>query len=126
MMVPDNYHISDNYARYSPQGNFSLQQAVELLIESVIHSRNHAIGKLLIDTRGLHGFSSPSAYDRFFLSVQLAYEAAGLIKIAFVARPELIDPQKFGITVARNRGLQADVFTSGSEALAWLLDPSVT
>ena len=33
----------------------------------------------------------------------------------------MLDPDRFGITVARNRGLFANVFTSETEALAWLL-----
>ena len=37
-----------------------------------------------------------------------------------VARAEMIDPQKFGVTVAENLGLITDVFTLQAEALAWL------
>ena len=40
-----------------------------------------------------------------------------------VALPEMIDPGRFGITVARNRGFFADVFDSEEEAVEWLLDP---
>jgi len=32
----------------------------------------------------------------------------------------MIDPQKFGVTVALNRGLICDVFTTEAEAIAWL------
>jgi hypothetical protein len=41
--------------------------------------------------------------------------------MAIVAREEIIDPQKFGVLVARNAGLNAEVSVSLSEALAWLL-----
>jgi hypothetical protein len=37
-----------------------------------------------------------------------------------VARPEMIDPEKFGVTVGRNNGLVCDVFPSEPEAEAWL------
>jgi hypothetical protein len=37
-----------------------------------------------------------------------------------VARAELIDPQKFGVTVSANRGLVSNIFTTEGEALAWL------
>jgi hypothetical protein len=121
MTAPDHFHVADGYAHYSPQGDFSLEQSVDLMIESVMYARTSLVRKLLIDTRGLHGFRHPTVFDRFFLSVQLAQEAAGWVKIAIVARPELVDPHKFGITVARNRGLQADVFTAEPEALQWLL-----
>jgi len=38
-----------------------------------------------------------------------------------VARPEFIDPQRFGVIAAANAGLRADVFSSESEAVSWLL-----
>jgi len=37
-----------------------------------------------------------------------------------VARPELIDPEKFGRTVAANIGFATEVFTTEQEALLWL------
>ena len=40
--------------------------------------------------------------------------------MAFVACPEHIDPQKFGVLVARNRGEQAEAFTTEEQAVAWL------
>jgi hypothetical protein len=39
-----------------------------------------------------------------------------------VVRPELMDPERFEVTVARNRGLVGNVFHSEKEALAWLLE----
>ena len=40
--------------------------------------------------------------------------------MAMVMRPEMIDPEKFGVTVAFNRRLIADVFVDGGPAVAWL------
>jgi hypothetical protein len=37
-----------------------------------------------------------------------------------VARAEMIDPEKFGVTVAANRGLVSNIFTTELEARAWL------
>jgi hypothetical protein len=61
--------------------------------------------------------------ERFDIATEWAMAAKGAIKIALVLRPDMIDPQRFGTTVARNRGLHLDVFASEAEALAWLLDP---
>ena len=46
------------------------------------------------------------------------------LHLAIIARPELIDPNHFGVTVASNRGLSANVFTSEPDAIAWLLEPT--
>ena len=43
------------------------------------------------------------------------------VKVALVARTELMDPEKFEVTVGRNRGLLGNVFDCEKEALAWLL-----
>jgi hypothetical protein len=43
------------------------------------------------------------------------------VKCALVVRPELMDPEKFEVTVATNRGMIGNVFDSEKEAVAWLL-----
>jgi hypothetical protein len=43
------------------------------------------------------------------------------IKVAFVGRPEQIDPGKFGVMVAQNRGVNVDAFTDLKAAEEWLL-----
>ena len=75
---------------------------------------------MLVVTTGLIGFPPPTLMERFDFAVQWAGAAEAGICVAVVARPEMIDPHKFGVTVARNRGLIADVFTSEADALAWL------
>jgi len=49
---------------------------------------------------------------------------ASAVKVAMIGRPELMDTEKFEVTVASNRGLSGNVFDSEQEALAWLLDPN--
>jgi hypothetical protein len=45
-----------------------------------------------------------------------------LVKIAHVASLEWVQSGKFGVEVARNRGLDAKNFNSEPEALKWLLE----
>ena len=42
------------------------------------------------------------------------------MRVALVARPELIDPQKIGVLMFQNRGGNGDVFTNEADAIAWL------
>jgi hypothetical protein len=51
---------------------------------------------------------------------QWARESSSMVVAAMVASPEYIHPQKFGVRVAADLGLVADVFTSESDALRWL------
>jgi hypothetical protein len=64
-----------------------------------------------------------STWERFELGKMAAEVAMHVTRVAAVARPEIIDPQKIGVTVARNRGLMVDIFSDREAALAWLKQP---
>ncbi len=51
---------------------------------------------------------------------QWAHESKGMVVVALVVHPEYIHPQKFGIRVAADFGLTADVYSSEPDALKWL------
>jgi hypothetical protein len=80
------------------------------------------VKRLLVDTTNLRGFPYPSTAERYFMGDQWASKSRGL-RLSVVARAELIDPEHFGVMVARNRGLLANVFSSEPEAIEWLLQP---
>ena len=67
-----------------------------------------------------HGYAIPNLSDRFFFISKWAETAAGRVALAIVAPPEVILQDKFGVTIATNRGLLSDVFTDEAEALEWL------
>ena len=46
------------------------------------------------------------------------------MKITFVMEKSMMDPKKFGETVARNRGLRGLVTDNMQEALQWLEEES--
>lgn len=119
---PDHFEIGDGHAIHRPEGSVSFHEAGELLSQAVVYCRENEIRRLLIDTTRLTGFGSVGTADRFAIGETLARAAMAAVKVAMVVRPELLDPELFGITVARNRGLFSNAFTSESEALKWLLD----
>lgn len=79
------------------------------------------IGALLVDITGMTGFPPPSTTERFVFATRWAATAGGKVIASFLSRPELIDPEKIGMTMANNRGLRANVFTEEFDAVAWLL-----
>ena len=85
------------------------------------YARDHQIERLLVDVTGLTGFSSPSVGDRYWFIRRMANAGKSRVAVALVLESHLIDPERFGVTVAANSGLRADVFTSQTEALEWLL-----
>ncbi len=83
------------------------------------HCKRAKTNKLLIDTTRYD--VKASVIDRFFFGTSSQIFADRRIKVAFVGRPEQLDPEKFGLLVARNRGVCVDVFTDFQTAKAWLL-----
>jgi poly-beta-hydroxyalkanoate depolymerase len=76
--------------------------------------------RLLLDFTKFHaGISFADRY--FFVTSARIFAQYKLIKTAVVARPEQIDSKKFGELVARNRWINARVFTTIEDAEEWLL-----
>ena len=76
--------------------------------------------KLLLDFTNTHG--GLSLAERYWLGDHAeTFMFHNLIKVAVVVRPEQRDPQKFGERVARNRWVNACVFTTAYDAKEWLL-----
>lgn len=75
--------------------------------------------KLLLDFTDTHG--ELSFVERFLLGAQAeTFMFHNLNKVAVVGRPEQLDCEKFGETMARNRWVNARVFTNvtGRETVA--------
>jgi hypothetical protein len=120
MNQPERFSVGDSHAEYRPTGRMSLRQAVQLITEAITYARDHQLRNLLIDTTHLTGFPPPSLFDRYFFIKEWAGASRGAVRVVLVARPEMIDAGKFGVMVAANHGLIADVFVSDDEALRWL------
>jgi hypothetical protein len=120
MNMADYLEVKAGIGEFRPHGECALVEAVDLITEAIAYCRNGRIDKLLIVTTGLIGASIPTLVDRFLMVEQWARESSGMVVAAMVASPEYIHPQKFGVRVAADLGLVADVFTSESDALKWL------
>ena len=117
---PGNFEVVAERGFFRPLGCVSLDKAVELVDGAIAHARALGITKLMVNASLLTGFESPSLSERYFLVEKWARTARGAVRLAMVIRPEMIDPQKFGVTVAINRRLIADVFAAEVPAIAWL------
>ena len=120
LQLTDYLELTDNFACLSPVGEASLEEAIELVDEAIRYCRDNAIRGLLVDVRELTGFPSPSVTDRFWFASRWAETANGKVVLAMVQRPEMIMPDKIGVTFATNRGLLVDVFLEKSDAELWL------
>ena len=118
--VSGNIETMGDCAYYRPAGRLTLDEAIELVDQTIGHVRDQRISKLLFNAKALVGFPSPSLPTRYFAMRRFAETGKGLVQMAMVIQIEHIDPEKFGVIVARNSGLNADVFSEEKEALEWL------
>jgi hypothetical protein len=117
---PERFEILNGRGVFRPVGKVSLQQGVQLITAAIAFAREQNIRKLLVITTELTGFESPNLAARYFFMQEWAEAAGAAVRVAMVARPEMIDPQKFGVMVGANHGLISDVFTSEAAASVWL------
>lgn len=120
MSQPDHFEQIGDRGFYRPVGTVTFEQAVELVASAMVSARSRGCADLLVNVCGLTGFEPPTIFARYGLAVRWAESAAGVLRVALVAPPALIDPEKIGVLMAQNRGVTGDVFTSEVAAIAWL------
>ena len=116
----DGFIVEGRRGIYRPVGSVSFREAAALVRAAIAVARSKEADELLVDTTALTGFPSPDIFERYLAVVGWAEEARGGVRLAMVARAEMIDPQKFGVTVAANRWMMSNIFTTEGEARAWL------
>jgi len=123
MKTLEHFETLEGYCCYRLSGHGPLEEAANKVIEAITYSREQGIRNLLIDTTHWTGHQKPTTFERFHVAEAFAAAALAKVKVAMVVRSELMDPELFEVTVARNRGLFGNVFDSEKRALEWLLDP---
>jgi hypothetical protein len=120
--TPDDFEIQERagYLEARMFGEFVLERFNQSISRISTVCRELKLGFLLIDVSKMQG--EPTMSERFELASHAAV-AANKMKVAMVVAPEHMEPRKFGVLVARNRGLTIDIFTSRRKALEWLLAP---
>ena len=105
---------------YRPIGVITLEQGIELVAKGIEHARELGLVDLVVNTSQLTGFAVPTTFGRYAFAVRWAEASAGRLRVAFVARPEMVDHEKIGMVMAQNRGLDAGTFVQEAEAIRWL------
>src|SRR5438045_2891032 len=96
--------VHPTYVRLDCRGVFDLNSALMVLDQAFDLAARETRDAVLIDARELEG--APTTMDRYHWGVQIAERnAAGArIRIAVVGSEPIIDAERFGETVAINRG----------------------
>ncbi|MGO9246780.1 MAG: hypothetical protein ACLP0A_05575 [Verrucomicrobiia bacterium] len=115
-----------DFLRVNATGNFSLEEAKRTFLEMLEAVGRHKAEKVLFDGRRLTG--EPNTMERFYYG-EFAAQAvrrfadrgvSPATHFAYVLEEPVLDPRRFGETVARNRGLFVKAFDNLEDALGWL------
>ena len=88
----------------------------ELIAEHCKRAKDH---NLLIDITRAEG--KISVIEKYLAAEESRIFAQYGIKVAFIEKPERIDPRRFFLQAARNRGVNVEAFTDFKSAEEWLL-----
>ena len=107
-------------------GEFSLSEAQETFHEILDALAKERLRKVLVDGRQIVG--DPEPLERFYYGKYVADAVSQLINktrievplFAYVLREPVLDPNRFGETVAVNRGMRVKLFDDIKKAEWWL------
>jgi hypothetical protein len=106
-------------------GEFELALAQSQFIQLLDEAVQSGATKVLIDGRQITG--NPSGFQRFLYGEFAAWATLDVmkqhnirLKFAYVIHAPLRDPERFGETVAVNRGMNVKTFEDTNAALQWL------
>ena len=103
-------------------GAFTKKEMQAAFRESFEIAEQKNMNLILVSGFELYG-EPPSVMERFEMGVyvaELCRHFGKPVSISFAAEIPIVDPKRFGETVARNRGANGKVFTDLVEAKEWL------
>jgi len=114
------------YLRVISSGHFNLAEAERTFLQVIDAVALHRTDKVLFDGREVNG--EPTIIQRFYYSDFVARIVARYAaesgnpwpQFAYVLEEPVLDPNRFGEKVARNRGMNMKVFDNLEEAFTWL------
>ena len=115
-----NFEIVGKRAIYRPVASTTFERAVDLTAAAMLRAREQGCVDMLANLCGFTGFPSPTTIGRYSMALRWAESAGSQLRVAMVVRHEVMDPQKIGVLMAQNRGVNGDIFLTEVEALRWL------
>ncbi len=94
---------------------------VERVAGAISYARESGVRRLLVVLTAVSGIQPPKLTPRYRFVRDWARAAEGKVRVAVVISERMMDPGRFGVTVAMNAGMDANVFVDEKAALEWLL-----
>jgi hypothetical protein len=123
MSISFNIESKLSYLLVSCAGTYDGLSALDIYQQIFRTAADQSLSRILIDCRKVKG--DISVLERYITSKYVAelclkYITTIRFKISLVGEEPPVDPERFGETVARNRGVDVLVTTDLAEAYSWL------
>jgi len=115
--------VEEDFLLILASGKYSLTKANNLFKLAIDNGVSHSKHKILIDVTNITGaipFLERFEFSEFLATYRINNALGKVNRIAVVGQEPIIHKEKFGETVAVNRGTNARVFTDMSKASIWL------
>ena len=115
--------VEKDFVSIFASGDYSLLKAKDLFKLSIDSALLHNKSKILIDVTNITGtipFLDRFEYSEFFAKYRAEHALTKINKTAVVGQEPIVHKDRFGETVAVNRGANVRVFTGMNKALIWL------
>lgn len=123
MSITTQVNVEPTHILITCAGSYDQTEAEQIFCMAFETAARQKVQRLLFDCRKVTG--ELSTMDRFDLAeyvsmLVLERTDAESVRIAIVGDEPLVDPSRFGETVAVNRGVTGKVTTDLNEAMEWL------
>ena len=112
--------MAANFRIFRIEGAQPLPKAVDEVDACLRQAVENGDRRVLVDVRGLTGFSKPDVSARVGMVRRWASTAQGRLKVAFISRAEIDDAERFDVVLAKGLGFDGDVFETEEDAIQWL------
>ena len=116
---PEFVELVGDRAFFRPVLTTDFHDALRRCMAAVQWARDAGCNDMIVNVRGISGMEAITTFMRYEVAVAWA-QSAGTMRVALVVPEHLMDPNKFALLMAQNRGVNGDAFVSEAEALQWL------
>ncbi|WP_395746678.1 hypothetical protein [Prosthecobacter sp.] len=121
MHAPPHFEQAEDHAVLRLRGSMVLAEVVDLITDAIVFARATGMHRLLVAMTEVTGVKTPGLAARYAFIREWARVSGGLVRMAVAVPLQMLDNRKFGVTVAANAGMAANVFADEHEALEWLM-----
>ena len=109
-----------NYLLVEFTGEFGVESGKRVVDAMLTASKQCNRDRVVLDCRKMTG--KMPLFAKFEVAVYGGKVVGTISRLAIIGRPELIEPDRFVSTVAKNRGVNVEIFSEYDKGVSWALE----